>query len=249
MSTSEQPMSTMSDILLVGSDGYIGSNTPLVADGIDLKTGTDFLEIEIKEYKTIVFLAARLEPTPEDYAYNERLYDKLDKWVAEYPDTHVIYASSAAVYGEGFKSHKENDYLVPLNLYGMGKLLGEYHVREYPKHTVFRFSNVYGKAQGLPGHGVTEAFEKGGNEIYGDGEQTRDFIHVNELWRYICSAVNHPDKWQGVFNLASGESKSINEWFKIHGTGKPNYKPAREGDIYDSALDNAKAVERLEQCR
>lgn len=239
----------MPDILIVGSDGYIGSNTPLVADGIDLKSGKDFLETEATRYDTIIFLAAQLEATPEAYAYNERLYNALNYWIINFNDTHVIYASSAAVYGESPTPHKENDYLVPLNLYGMSKLLGEYQVREYPRHTVFRFSNVYGKAQGLPGHGVTEAFEEGGNTIYGDGEQTRDFIHVNELWRYICLAVNHPDIWQGVFNLSTGESITINDWFKEHGKGEPVYEPAREGDIRYSALDNTKMLVKEELCR
>lgn len=235
-------MSEISDILVVGSGGYIGQNSPYDFTPIDLKDGNDFLDLEPYAVNVIIFLAARLESTQGAYLYNYLLYKKLDEWLEEFPYTHVIYTSSAAVYGEGDLPHKENEYFVPLNLYGESKLAGEYHVREYKNHTVLRLGNVFG---GDGGHGVTEAFQRGERKIFGSGEQIRDFVPVSKVWQVINAAIHAPDVWQGVFNVSLGRPTTINDWFEKHGDGVPEHVSTRAGDIDVSMLDNSKMVRAL----
>lgn len=243
-------MTQKSSVLLVGAEGYIGSNCTLQdAQNIDLKTGQDFLTYPIvSKIKTIIFLAAAapdVDQTIADYLYNESLYDRLDRWLSVRPNIHVIFASSAAVYGETTRPSRENDYLAPLNLYGRSKLAGEFRVREYKYHTVLRFGNVYGTLTGQKGRGVTEIFAAGGNKIYGNGEQVRDFVPISMIWNAIEAAVNNRDKWQGVINVSTGISTTINDWFKEWGSGKAEYSPERQFDIQFSTLDNKKMLERL----
>lgn len=240
------------NILLVGSDGYIGSNCPIKdVRGIDLKSGDDFLDFPIQErYKVIIFLASRVKDFHEgDLVYNAGLYKRLNDWVRLLPSTHVIYASSAAVYGDGIGARKESDYLSPINLYGQSKLAGEYYVREYPNHTVFRFANVYGQMDGDEGHGVTEIFQHGGQTIFGDGTQVRDFVPVSKIWEVIQAASDNPGFWQGVYNLSLSKPVTINDWYQRHGRGLPEYVDPREGDIYTSILDNSKMKEHLSLCQ
>lgn len=239
------------EILLVGADGYIGSNCNLEGvDKMDLKSGGDFLLAFPKKYDTIIFLAADLRDSKEAYLYNEKLYATLDEWLEEYPSTHVIYASSAAVYGEGGSMPKsENAYLDPINLYGKSKLSGEYHVREYERHTVLRFGNVYGHMNGQDGHGVTEMFQGGVKTIFGDGEQTRDFVKIHTIWMVIELATKWWLTWQGVFNVASGKPHTINEWYRLHGHGEPDHIDAREGDIVHSVLNPSKMRKTAALCK
>lgn len=237
------------DVLLVGSDGYIGSNCPFDCDKADIESGNDFLKLEPKEYDTIIFLASKLESTKEAVLYNEELYAALDAWVNKFPLTHVIYSSSAAVYGEGVISWKEFDYPIPINGYGHSKLSGEYHVREYQLHTVLRFGNVYGKLEGKDGHGVTEKFKSGSIIINGDGEQVRDFVPIETIWKVIDMAVEHVGNWQGVFNVSMSTPMTINEWYKLHGFGKPMHVEPRPGDIRVSKLNNLKMKRSIELCR
>lgn len=244
----------MSNILLVGSEGYIGSNCPIKnIKKIDLKNGQDFLTYPIdNEIQTIIFLASakpNINQTQEDYLYNEKLYDRLDQWVKNNNMVHVIFASSAAVYGNTIKPSKENDYLEPINIYGRSKLSGEYRIREYPRHTILRFGNVYGHMQGKSGNGVTEIFMNGGNKIYGDGTQIRDFVPIRIIWNVINSAINYPVQWRGVINVGTGKGKTINEWFKGWGHGEPEYAPFIDGDVLFSTLNNNKMLERLKLCR
>lgn len=236
----------MSKVLLVGAEGYIGSNCPFAHDWCDVKSGKDFLTLQPEPYDTIIFLAANLESTPGAYKYNEDLYMALDEWLFLYPATHVIYASSAAVYGEGDSPHYENDYLRPVNLYGESKLSGEYHVREYQAHTVLRFGNVYGQMNGQRGHGVTELFQDGEHTIYGDGSQVRDFVPISKIWQVIEAASNDWTIWQGVFNVSLNKPRSIREWYFEHRAAAldPIFSKAPE-EIHTSMLNNAKMVAAL----
>lgn len=234
--------------LLVGAEGYIGSNCPFETDKIDLKTNQDFLEWLPRSYDTIIFLAARLNNNISDFNYNERLYQKLDEWLELYPKTHVIYASSAAVYSDTPISHKENEYPKPIALYGESKLAGEYRVREYMNHTALRFGNVYGKMNGQTGHGVTELFQRGQKTIFGDGKQVRDFVHVSRIWQVIELARKFPEIWQGITNVSMARPVTINDWFNIHGKGTPRYAKPRVGDIQVSILDNSKMLNRMALC-
>jgi len=133
-----------------------------------------------------------------------------------------IFASSCAVYGEKIPPLNENDDLKPVNLYGLSKLLIEnslvYFSKKYNfKHTILRYSNVYGPRQRINSEsGVISIFtnkiiNKKPLTIFGDGENTRDFIYVSDVVRANILSI---DK-EGIFNIGTGKETSINELVQI----------------------------------
>ncbi len=118
----------------------------------------------------------------------------------------------------------------------------------------FRFSNVFGPKQGLKGEsGVISIFmnktlNNNDIKVYGDGEQTRDFIYVEDLVDGIYKAYEKDAS--GVFNLSTNTGNSINNLLnilnKFHTIKTIKYLDARDGDIRDSRLDNTKVRSVLE---
>lgn len=172
----------------------------------------------------------------------------------------VIYASSAAVYGDEPTLPKhETSPFAPRSPYALSKIQNEYLARFYADiHKVtnvgFRFFNVYGPGQ-TGDHKYAsvvprwiEAIRKDETiEVYGDGSQTRDFIHVRDVARIICDALTILDLPTGaVFNVASGKETSLKELrdiiaskFGREVTWKTH--PARPGDIIRSVADVGEA--------
>ena len=162
----------------------------------------------------------------------------------------VVFSSTGgAIYGECRRPAREDDPLLPLSPYGIAKLAGEEYLAGWnrmhgTRHTALRFANVYGPRQeaGLEG-GVVAIFLNAmlaGEEtrIYGDGQQTRDFVHVDDIVRALLAAVGRG----GAFNVGSGVETSILELHEQCGavTGdlrEPSFGPAREGDVLRSILD------------
>ncbi len=86
--------------------------------------------------------------------------------------------------------------------------------------------------------------------IYGDGEQTRDFIYVDDVVKANLLAASTPDISGEVFNVASGESLSVNQLVRILnqilGTNlAPEYQPERKGDVRHSSASIDKAQKML----
>lgn len=175
----------------------------------------------------------------------------------------VIFASTAAVYGdkeESFLPLQEDLPLKPLSFYGLTKLTIErylelYHMLYGMNYVVLRFANVYGERQGDTGEGgVISIFAKRiaedkGLIIFGDGEQTRDFIYAGDIADGIVQALS-TEHVNDVYNLSTGTETSLNELVKAFGRAvgkdlKPAYVKVREGDIYRSALSNEKAKRKL----
>ena len=165
--------------------------------------------------------------------------------------------SSAAVYGDlAVLPLTEELSGMPSSFYGLTKLTAEGYLRIYREafglNTVcFRYANVYGPRQGDGGEGgVISIFNRLVNEdkpltIFGDGEQTRDFIYVADVVEANIKAMNHPNL-TGIYNISTNTSTSVNElvrYFKSI-TGKEivtNYEAERIGDIRHSRLCNEKA--------
>jgi UDP-glucose 4-epimerase len=104
----------------------------------------------------------------------------------------------------------------PQSPYGISKLSAEHYVRTlFPNHIVFRYGNVYGPRQVPIGENQVIArairhFLHGDDfAVVGDGNQKRDFVHVNDVAFANWSAVN--GGWRGTYNLATGKSHSVNE--------------------------------------
>ena len=140
----------------------------------------------------------------------------------------LIYASSASVYGAGrvFREARENE--APLNVYGYSKFLFDQVVRrELPRMTLqlagFRYFNVYGPREAHKGRMASVAFHffnqylaEGrvrlfrGSAGYGDGEQIRDFVSVDDAVRVNLFFLDHP-RVSGIFNVGSGRAQSFND--------------------------------------
>ncbi len=171
-----------------------------------------------------------------------------------------IYISSAAVYGEPLELPiKESHPTRPSSPYGYSKLMGEYLVRMYAElygvdSVVLRLFNVYGFGQSGEYAGVIPRFiervSRGKSPIiYGDGEQTRDFVHVEDVCRAVELALSYNGSYD-VFNVGSGRAVSINElaWLVINefqAEVEPEYEPPRKGDIKHSVADISKASKIL----
>ena len=170
---------------------------------------------------------------------------------------HFLMPSSAAVYGDLDTLPLTEDMIgKPTSFYGLTKLTSEGYLRIYEqafglKTVCFRYSNVYGPRQGDGGEGgVISIFTRLINEgqgltIFGDGEQTRDFIYVDDVVEANIKAMNHPEL-TGVYNISTNTSTSVNKlvsYFKsISNKDLPVYYEAeRTGDIRHSRLCNQKA--------
>lgn len=135
----------------------------------------------------------------------------------------VVYASSAAVYGEPeILPLTESARTVPLSGYGADKLALDQHRLAMADMlglaaTGLRFFNVYGPRQlrGSPYSGVITAFldrwEAGEPwTVFGDGGQTRDFVYVGDVADALCRAMDRVrDGQAGIYNVCSGEPTSI----------------------------------------
>ncbi len=161
----------------------------------------------------------------------------------------LIFASSSAVYGPENKIHCETDALNACSPYAQSKIEGENLCIEYGKKypiitTCLRYFNVYGARQNPQGHyaAVVARFTQQLKNhepiiIFGDGQQTRDFISVQEVTKanMILGAHNHHAG--DCFNVATGESITILKLLENleQETNTPRtaitFAPAREGDI------------------
>jgi UDP-glucose 4-epimerase len=173
-------------------------------------------------------------------------------------DSHVVFSSTGgAIYGECERPAREDDPRRPLAPYGVAKLSAEEYLAAWnrlhgTRHTSLRFGNVYGPRQeaGLEG-GVVAIFldaMAAGEEtaIFGDGGQTRDFVHVDD----VVSALLIAPGSGGVFNVGSGAATTVAELHErcraVTGDDRPpRREPAREGDIRHSMLDVSLAEREL----
>ncbi|MGH8555292.1 MAG: ADP-glyceromanno-heptose 6-epimerase [Gammaproteobacteria bacterium] len=158
----------------------------------------------------------------------------------------MIYASSAAVYGQGRTFSESQTALIPLNVYGYSKLLFDDYVRcrlpMSPTQVVgLRFFNVYGPGEGHKGPMASLVFhldrqlrEQGavrifsGSHGYGGGEQRRDFVYIDDVVAVCLWFLEHSEH-SGIFNLGSGRARSFNELARAviawHGKGTIEYIP------------------------
>jgi UDP-glucose 4-epimerase len=175
----------------------------------------------------------------------------------------VVFSSSAAVYGESTKQalNEAAASCVPLSPYGAAKLSSEDlllgYARTYPLTAVcLRYFNVYGPRQD-PGSqycGVITAFSQCFMEgrsatIFGDGDQSRDFISVHDVARANLLAATLPTLPSSVLNICSGRGTSLLELIgslsrHFGGSGRAEHAPERIGDIRYS-LGDPSAAKRI----
>ena len=175
----------------------------------------------------------------------------------------VVIASSAAVYGDNMQIPlKEDTSLHPKSPYATSKQVGELYATLYSKLlgldvVALRYFNVYGPRQNPDSDyaAVIPIFIKTiqNNQlpvIYGDGLQTRDFIHVKDVAVANLLAAEASKASGQVINICSGKETSIldllNTLFRIKNIDlQPKFTAERPGDIYRSIGDPSKAREVL----
>ena len=140
-----------------------------------------------------------------------------------------LYASSAAVYGKGEVFREERELEQPLNVYGYSKFLFDQVVRRRMEEGLtaqvvgFRYFNVYGPREQHKGRMASVAFHHfnqyreqgyvnlfGGYDGYGEGEQSRDFVSVEDVVKVNLFFFDHPEL-SGIFNLGTGRSQPFND--------------------------------------
>jgi UDP-glucose 4-epimerase len=172
----------------------------------------------------------------------------------------LIYASSAAVYGNpDYLPVDEVHPIRPISAYGVSKYTPELYIRLFSqqhglRYTILRYANVYGIRQDPQGEGgvvsiFVDCLLSGRRPvIFGDGEQTRDFIYVKDVAAANLAALSGGDG--GTFNISRNERTSVNQLLQtmadILGRDvEPEYAPPRDGDIVHSSLDNRRAIAEL----
>jgi nucleoside-diphosphate-sugar epimerase len=171
----------------------------------------------------------------------------------------LVFAASSSAYGNTPTLPKHEAMPTsPLSPYALQKVVGEQYLqmftRLYGLETVsIRYFNVFGARQdpSSPYSGVISVFamallENRSPNIYGDGEQTRDFTYVANVVDGVLRACEAPEASGEIINVATGGRISLNTLFRsmrevIGGTLEPTYLPARQGDVQDSQADIAKA--------
>jgi len=184
--------------------------------------------------------------------------------------TRFLYASSMTSYGVPEKIPVKETYSTrPIAYYGITKYAGERYVlatglrEDLPEKfnaTAFRMFNVYGRRQSLtnPYQGVVSIFI--GNilrgetvKIFGDGLQSRDYVHIKDVAGAWIGAINNPKAYGEVFNLGSGIRVSVNGLvdaiLKSFGKSRKKYEikyfSARPGDQRHMQADISKAKKLL----
>ena len=165
----------------------------------------------------------------------------------------IVFSSSCAVYGNNTNMPlKETELVCPMSPYGASKAICEIYLKAFYeayglKYNALRYFNVFGPKQDensqyaavIPNF-ISELLEEGQPEIYGNGEQTRDFVFVKDVVKANIAAAE--SEYNGIVNVASGEKITINELYEVitNTLGydvKAKYLPERKGDIKHSLAD------------
>ena len=173
----------------------------------------------------------------------------------------IVYSSTGgALYGDPVENPCSEDApIIPLAPYGMSKFLGEKYVELYHRlhqvnYTILRYGNVYGPRQDSHGEaGVVAIFSQSmcdGKQpnIYGTGDQERDFVYVDDIVNANVLAIEDGDAT--TYNIGSGIGTSINNVFSIL-KRITNYKwdaehmQAKPGEVFKISLSSAKALDEL----
>lgn len=169
----------------------------------------------------------------------------------------IVFASSGgAIYGDPVGRMADEDHpLNPCSPYGVAKLAGEKYLFALAGEagyvtTVLRYANVYGPRQdgmgeaGVIGIWMNRLLAGEDGVIYGDGEQTRDFVHVADV--VSANRAAYAERAPGVFNIGTGIETTINQLYDLVaaacGTSRPPRRaPGKPGEQRRSVVDPTRA--------
>lgn len=184
---------------------------------------------------------------------------------AKYNIKKFIFASSGgALYGEADEIPTPESYKIdatkgPSSPYGIAKYCAEQYIRFFNKTKgipfgILRYGNVYGPRQDHFGESgviaifISRLLQGSAPTIYGDGNQARDFIFVEDAVSAAIKIFESPSS--GTYNIGTGVETSINKIFysiqkKIKSSIAPIYEEKKSGDVFRSCLDCARAKKNL----
>lgn len=227
----------INDILVVDNlelaDKFRNLTDCEIADFIDKR---DFIErIEsgsiTKKYSAVFHEGACSDTMEHDGLYmmnNNYEYSKKLLHYCQNKSIPYLYASSAAIYGSGNVFREERQYEAPLNIYGYSKFLFDQYIRRMQRNITtqvvgFRYFNVYGPREQHKGRMASVAFHHYGQyqdskkvklfegcDGYGNGEQRRDFIFIEDVVSVNLWFMDNPDK-NGIFNVGTGRAQPFND--------------------------------------
>lgn len=193
---------------------------------------SDIIEsVDLGDIEAVFHQGACSDTTEWDGHYMLENNFEYSKLLMEYcldRDIPFIYASSASVYGGGRTFVEDRAHEAPLNVYGYSKFLFDQYVRQRldglrTQVAGFRYFNVYGPREQHKGKMASVAFhmdaqvrETGkarlfeGCDGFGDGEQRRDFIHVDDVVAVNLWFLDHPEV-SGIYNVGTGRSQTFND--------------------------------------
>ena len=191
----------------------------------------------------VFHLGARTDTTEFDYSVHQHLNVEYSQKIWNYCTINnipLVYASSAATYGEGEFGYDDNHEIIeslhPLNPYGISKNEFDKWVLHQKDHPPFwaglKFFNVYGpneyhKARmasvifhsfnQIKEHGKVKLF-KSHKDGFEDGEQLRDFVYVKDVIA-VCYWLSQNKPQSAIYNLGTGDARSFNDLVKSTFTG------------------------------
>lgn len=255
---------TVLDNLSTGRRAYVPAGVSFRLLDIRSRELEDFLARE--KFQTVIHLAAQTL-VPYSMAHPEADEDlnvaglvHLLEGCRKSGVEQIIFSSSAAIYGDNQNLPlQETEMPAPTSFYGLSKAVGESYIRLYSQafglhHVIFRFANVYGERQEETGEGgVISIFARKIAQqepvtIFGDGNQTRDFVYAGDIARAMCLAVGYPGC--ATLNVSTNKEVSLNQLItvleKVLGHRMDvRYGPVRPGDIYASVLSHKALVKTL----
>lgn len=263
---------TNDSVMLLGGGGFIGTalakrlaleNIPVFIIG---RTNGAQIAKLLPLCSTVVHLASGTTPGssanhPHLELANLSLTLSLLEMLQQQPQTHLIYFSSGGtVYGN--PSHlpvSENSLTLPLSHHGAGKVAQEkfcnvLRARGKPV-TILRLSNAYGPGQTFQkGFGLIRTMMEHARmgttmEIWGDGENVRDYIYIDDIVEATFRLIQRPQD-SDTYNLGSGVGYSVNQVkdaveVACNKKVKATYHQARGIDVRNVVLDNARLVAQL----
>ncbi len=214
---------------ITGSDGFIGTHVtkllneteqtviPFVGNLLDPVAVTEYFQTN-RITHMIHLLGTSRPPFTHQLEKNVTMTQQLLEIGIPYGLKTMLYSSTGIVYGESENGElfSETDTPHPTSDYGLTKLFAEECIQRYHRtddlhYVILRFSNVYG-----PGHyrGVlydllTSIKESGNVTITGDGNQRRNFIHVDDVCQALLKALSYSES--DTFNIGNVQANTLND--------------------------------------
>lgn len=189
---------------------------------------------EFSDVSAVIHMGACSSTTENNFDYlwmNNVEYSKILWSFCAKNGIPLIYASSAATYGDGmdgFDDRTSIDRLRPLNGYGYSKQVFDQWTKKQeekpPQYVGLKFFNVYGPNEYCKGSMASMVFHgyrqikaegkirlfKSENDYYADGRQERDFVYVKDVCNVIAFFLEHSE-WSGIYNVGTGRAQTFAE--------------------------------------